>query len=94
MKLEFNAENTLKALSHFLHRYHIVVFVVVVIGSLSVATYFLNDAMNPSNDSTDLDTISAEAPPPDETVMEKVDILSETPTKLTLPAGKRTDPFN
>jgi hypothetical protein len=77
-------------ITRFLHRFHVVIFVLTIVGGLSVATFMLNR------------TLGAEAPLSEETsssfdtkTMERVKQLSKTTTEtkpLNLPPG-RIDPF-
>lgn len=91
MNLELNPKHLIEHTSHFLYRYHVVLFVIIVIGSLAVATFLLNLAMSPqppagnnSATSTKLDTDT----------MKEIDALRTESTPLVLPTDKRTNPFN
>lgn len=95
MNASLDINNLSDILTGFLHRFHIVIFVLVVIGGLSVATLLLSNAMNPT---------TAATPPTgapsgtgvtvlDTETMKKVKALQSDSAPLTLPAG-RTNPFN
>lgn len=77
-------------LSQFLHRFHIILFVVLVVGGLSLVTLFLNQAISkPASDLTPSSTQSF-----DQATMTKIKNLRTTndQSNLTLPPG-RIDPF-
>lgn len=80
----------IRAVSRFLHRFHLTLFVVFVLGGLSLVTLFLNHAIAKDDSSI--------APPGqqpfDSATMKKIDELhtSSEQTDLTFPAG-RTSPF-
>ncbi|NCU37780.1 hypothetical protein EOL96_01810 [Candidatus Saccharibacteria bacterium] len=85
-----NNQITLTA-SHFLHRYHVVVFVLIVIGSLAAANFFIAQSINEkrletppaNNELFDIMTISR---------INSLNKSSEETTQFVLPAG-RTNPF-
>ena len=78
-------------ISRFLHRFHITLFVVLVVGGLSVATLLLNKAITAQSDTV---TEPAQAPF-DEKTMTRIENLRTTneQTNLVLPPTGRTDPF-
>lgn len=91
MKLDFNISQFTKGFSRFLHRYHVMIFTLLVIGGLSVATLFLYNTINsagvvdPVNESVGFDK---------ETI-KKINELrgeNEQSTPLQKPNG-RTNPF-
>ncbi|MFZ1258791.1 MAG: hypothetical protein WAQ25_04965 [Candidatus Saccharimonas sp.] len=91
MKSDLNLKQLVQALSHFLHRYHMVLFATVVIGGLSLATFLINQSINAATTTV--------TPPPTETfdsaTIKRIKELSPSAgeTKpLELPAG-RTNPF-
>lgn len=89
MNIELNPSALGQSLSRFLHRFHVVVFVVTVIGGLAVATYLLMLAMNPPES----DEAITARPRLDTATIERVNNLSNTPAPLQIPANKRTNPF-
>ena len=78
-------------ISRFLHRYHIVLFALVVVGSLSFATFLLSSAMSPP--ATSITTNSGTPSKLDTDTMRRVDTLNNGSTPLTLPSNTRTNPF-
>ncbi len=91
MNLEFDPKRLAQVASHFLYRYHIVLFVLIVIGSLAIATFLLNSAMSPAPISSPETSKTSSF---DTKTMDKIDALRTTSTPLVLPTGKRTNPFN
>ena len=77
--------------SRFLHRFHITLFVVLVVGGLSIATLLLNKSITTQADSTSGPTEQAF----DEKTMTRIKNLRTTneQTNLVLPDTGRTDPF-
>lgn len=90
MKSSINLGQIGTYISRFFHRFHVIVFVLTIAGSLSVATFMLNQ------------TLSAETAPDsqstatfDKDTMKRIEGLSKTTTEtkpLDLPAG-RVNPF-
>ena len=91
MKTDISTQQLGKALSHFLHRYHVILFVLSVIGGLALATFMINQSINER---------AAEQPPAgidkfDTATIDKINKLNRSSTEATpfvLPAG-RTNPF-
>lgn len=78
-------------LIHFLHRYHVLLFVLTVIGGLSIATFMISRVINVP---VDTENQSATESFNKET-MNKVKTLrkpDEAPAPLVLPSG-RVNPF-
>lgn len=79
------------SLLQFLHRYHVLLFVLTVIGGLSLATFMINQVINiPVSSDTQSTTESF-----DKETMNKVKTLrkpDEAPAPLVLPSG-RVNPF-
>lgn len=77
-------------LSRFLHRFHLTLFVVFVLGGLSLVTLFLNHAITAKDDTPAQTTEQAF----DEAAMKRInDLRSSTDqTTLTFPEG-RSNPF-
>jgi hypothetical protein len=90
MKQGISMTQLIKSLSHFLHRYHVLIFVLTVIGGLSLATFMINQAINTSSEAAPIETNESF----DKETMEKIKALrtSDEPAPLTLPAG-RVNPF-
>ncbi len=89
--ITFNPQKIGYVLSQFIHRYHVIVFVLIVIGGLSAATFTLYQTV--------VDSQSAGTPASgtafDKKTIEKIKGLrgaSDASTPLTLPSG-RTNPF-
>ncbi|MEO8691831.1 MAG: hypothetical protein ABI397_03550 [Candidatus Saccharimonas sp.] len=83
-----------RAISHFLHRYHVVVFACIVLGGLSITTLMLYKTIA-TPDSTMSGAPASSADHFDQDTIEKIKQLrsaTEDETPLQLPAG-RTNPF-
>ncbi len=91
MNRSFSLSQLTTGFSRFLHRYHVVLFAIVVIGSLSIATLLLSNAM--SAETNTLQPTST-VKPLDTKTMDKVDALRQDSTPLVVPGDKRTNPFN
>lgn len=89
MKLDFSQLS--HVVSRFLHRFHITLFVVLVVGGLSVATLMLNKAI--TMQANDLPATPSQGF--DESTMTKIQNLHTTTdqTNLDLPDTGRTNPF-
>lgn len=90
---DLNLKQVTTSLTDFMHRYHVIIFVLTVIGGLAFATFMMNQAINqqPAGQAT---PSSATAVFDTET-MDKIDKLnnsSSQPTEFTPPAG-RLNPF-
>ena len=90
MKSSLSITQLKEFISRFLHRFHVILFVVLVVGGLSLVTAFLNQAITkPSSDVTD----STEQPFDKET-MEKINNLHTTNEQTSLnPPNGRINPF-
>jgi hypothetical protein len=76
---------------HFLHRYHVLLFVLIAIGGLSVATFLINQAINQPIEQTNQSATDTF----DQDTMDKIEKLrkpNEAPAPLVLPNG-RVNPF-
>jgi len=85
-----NLSQLTRAISTFLHRFHITLFMVFVIGGLSLVTSFLNQAITKQDSG-----ISAPSQEPfDKPTMDKISNLRESSQRsdLQLPNG-RANPF-
>lgn len=83
-----------RAISHFLHRYHVVVFACIVLGGLSVATLMLYKTIA-TPDSNMSSAPASAADTFDQDTIDKIKQLrsaDEDETPLQLPTG-RTNPF-
>ena len=91
MKLDSSPTQIIHAFSHFMHRYHVIVFSIFVLGGLSVATFLLyRAATSATSPSSQFSTSSF-----DKTTINKISELrgaGDAPTPLKLPTG-RTNPF-
>lgn len=91
MKLE-GTEQIAKSVSQFLHRFHVILFVLLVVGGLATATFLLFEIVNnntppepiPSTSSFDQETIDK---------IRGLRTPSDGRTDLELPNG-RTNPFS
>lgn len=92
MNLSLTPQQLIASVAQFLHRFHVIIFTLVVVGALSVATFMLStvttkqDQAMPAPEQTTFD----------KSTMDKVRSLrksSESSQTLTLPSG-RTDPFS
>lgn len=84
-----------QSLTRFLHRYHVVLFVIVALGSLSVSILLLNTIITKSGDSNGYVSSSNNASFDKETI-EKVNQLraqGETATS-SIPTSGRINPFS
>ena len=78
-------------LTRFLHRYHAMVFVIVIIVGLALANFMINQAINEKPAEPLQQTTTSF----DDATMEKIDQLNENSsqqTDFTLPSG-RINPF-
>lgn len=91
MKNSLDITKIPKLIGHFLRRYNLVIFVVIVAGSMAAIVLFAYQIVQSSSAVSD-------APPPsatfDQVTIEKVNSLKSTSnqTPLVLPPG-RTNPF-
>ena len=91
MKTNVNAQQLVGSISKFFHRYHVLIFVIFVMGGLATATFFLSQTMTPAA-STDQSAAQAGF---DKAAIKKIESLrgeNDPSTPLTMPAG-RTNPF-
>lgn len=75
----------------FLHRYHVLIFVLTAIGGLSIATFLISQTINAPDDASSQATSETF----DKETIEKVKALrkpTEAPAPLVLPSG-RINPF-
>ncbi len=91
MQLSLSLPQIKTNILRFLHRYHILLFVLTVVGGLSLATFMINQAINAPIDAAG----QSSAESFDKDTMEKVRKLrkpNEAPAPLVLPSG-RVNPF-
>lgn len=92
--MDISSVNIKKAVVNFLHRFHVMVFVVVVLGGMIAATLVLNSIISKSTESADY------SPPVNASFDQKtIERVKELKTRnesndsgLDLPSG-RTNPF-
>lgn len=81
-----------KSIANLLHRYHVILFVIAAIGSLAVATFFLNNVIISSSASDEAQTYQGF----DKNTIEKIDSFKTAEEQQasgeTAPKGKR-NPF-
>ena len=89
--VSLNPQQISRGISRFMHRYHIIIFVLLVVGGLSAATFVLYQTVVSSQSAeTTLPTTTL-----DTKTIEKIKDLRSTDdasTPLVLPPG-RTNPF-
>lgn len=86
-----NMSSVSRAISHFFHRFHVLVFTVFVLGGLAVATMLLYQTVQSTNQITPDATVQ----PFDQETIDKIKqykTSDENTGELKLPAG-RTNPF-
>lgn len=84
----------LAPLTSILGRYHLTIFIVILVGGLVTAVLLLNGILQQASDTTGY-TSSLDIAPFDQATIDRVAELrasTEAPTAFTLPAG-RTNPF-
>lgn len=92
MNISLNMVKT--ALARFIGRFHIIIFVITILGGLVVVILFLNNIIITSTDSSDYTPASNNASF-DQTTIDRIKQLKtrdETGDQLNLPPG-RTNPF-
>ena len=92
MQQSLNLTQIQKSAGQFLHRYHVLIFVLTVIGGLSLATFMINQAINTAQPPA---TTTEGVGGFDNDTMDKVKSLrkpTEDPDPLVLPNG-RVNPF-
>lgn len=91
MKQDLSLTALTHGLSRLLHRYHIIIFTLVVVGGLAAATFALYEELNAPADQTSTPTATKF----DTATMKKIESLrgpNDPASPLILPAG-RTNPF-
>lgn len=90
MKSDMSTQQMIRSYSNFMHRYHVVIFTIVIIGGLSVATYLMYNATTPDSSTTNTTTSGF-----DQVTIDRIKNLhsaDDTQEPLRMPAG-RTNPF-
>lgn len=92
--MELSSANISKALTHFLHRFHIIIFVLVVLGSLVAVVFLLNNIIIKSSDSSNYTSPGADTSFDQDTInrLSQLRTRDQTPAPLDLSKG-RTNPF-
>lgn len=93
MKIDASPQKIVHSFSRFMHRYHVIIFTIFVLGGLSAATFLLYQVTalafaSPSSDQTTAAGF-------DKTTIDRISKLhgaGDAPTPLELPPG-RTNPF-
>lgn len=83
-----------KSLSHFIERFHVIIFVVVILGGLGVVVLLLNNVILTSGNTSDYtpETSNAEFDQATIKQIEQLRTRDETGDQLDLSKG-RTNPF-
>lgn len=91
MKNDIDIAQLLKGFSQFLHRYHVLLFTLLVLGGLALATFLLYETMIDAQTASPISTGTSF----DKATIEKINQLKTTDdgVTLTLPSG-RTNPFS
>jgi len=93
INLHFSPAALKKALTKFLHRFHVILFVIIVVGGSAIVIFMLNNVIIRSgeNDGYTSDTNNATF---DQSTMKRIEELKtrDQNNTMTLPGG-RTNPF-
>ena len=87
---DVSLQHFLKSYSHFMHRYHVIIFTIVIVGGLSVATYLMYRVTIASSTPTGTTTTGF-----DKATIDRINQLRSVDDKqepLKLPPG-RINPF-
>ena len=79
--------------SSFMYKHHFVLFVIMVIGSMSVVVYLINQSLTSSTDTSDI--VQSSTLHFDQNTIDQVNNLQPTSNQepLSLPSNTRTNPF-
>lgn len=91
MKSDLSLQQVTRSISHFMHRYHVIIFAIFVVGGLSVATFLLYQVTSVAAVPS-AKTSSANF---DKATIDRISKLrgaNDTSEPLNLPQG-RTNPF-
>lgn len=88
-----DSSGIVKQLGNFLRRYHLVLFVVLVIGSMSVVVLLINQSLESSIDTSSI--APQRTPTLDQKTIDRVKLLQPSAAQqpLDLPKNQRTNPF-
>ncbi len=91
MQTDLNPKELLVAVSHFLHRYHVLIFVLVVLGGLSGATFLLYQTVISAQTSEETPASTTF----DKQTIKKLNDLNDATTVDPTPVSPegRTNPF-
>ncbi|HEU5121482.1 MAG TPA: hypothetical protein VFT59_01440 [Candidatus Saccharimonadales bacterium] len=94
INLSISPEAIKKALYSFMHRFHVVIFVVVALGGLAISVFILNAIIIKSSDTSQLPSQQVSAGFDQETIkkIEELKTRDQSGDTFNLPAG-RTNPF-
>lgn len=83
-----------KAISHFLHRYHAITFVITVLGGLVLVVLLLNDTIITSGEPNGY-TSGTTVTTFDQATMKRIEELKtrDQTTDISAPPGVRSNPF-
>ena len=83
-----------KSFFAFLHRYHVVLFVVIVLGGLGIVVLLLNNSIIASTEANDY-TPQTTSTSFDEATIKRIEELKtrDQNTDINAPAGSRINPF-
>lgn len=92
---DLNVNDLPKTIAKFFRRYHLVLFMIVVVGSMSVVLLLVNQSLQKSTDSGSATTTATPMVSFDQKTLQRVQQLqsSSSPQQLVLPADQRTNPF-
>lgn len=90
MKNDVSTQQLIRSYSQFMHRYHVVIFTIVIIGGLSAATYFMYKASTPGSTAGTNTVTGFDQPTIDR--IKNLRSSSDSQEQLVLPPG-RTNPF-
>lgn len=94
MKNSASTDQILRKLYKFTHRYHLVIFVVLVIGGMIIVMFMLNNTIQSSTDTNHIDETPVQTGFDQETIekLESLKMNSGASEPLKFPSG-RINPF-
>ncbi len=94
MKNSISLDQLLASFYKFIHRYHVVVFVILVIGGMIIVMFMLNNTIQSSTDADLIDVGQPQAKFDQETIkqLESLKMDSDNTDDLRFPSG-RINPF-
>lgn len=95
MKSDISLQSITSGISKTLHRYHVVLFTVLVIGGVAAMIFMINQTIIRSTDTTDQQQNDTSMNFDQATIeqLEELDSDASNPGPLALPEGKRISPF-